>query len=99
MKQRHGSKIVRKMSAPQPPYQRLRPFLTEKNRHDLDSELASIDPILGIKRLWIGVRNIFGYFKKTMERAEWGKLVKSNSLKSGRFLVTVIYWLKRGQHS
>ena len=76
MKQRHGSQIVRKMSAPQTPYQRLRPFLTEKKRHDLDSELASIDPILGMKRLRIAVRNIFGYFKNTMERAEWGKLVK-----------------------
>ena len=75
-KQRQGSKVVRKMSAPETPYQRLRPFLGESRQFELDQQMREIDPIIAMKRLRKAVRNIFGYFKNTMEKAEWGKLVK-----------------------
>jgi hypothetical protein len=75
-KQRFGSRIVRRMSNPQTPFQRLRPFIEANKIESLEAEMAKSNPFQSMKSVRSAIRNIFGYFKNSMERSEWGKVVK-----------------------
>jgi len=75
-KNRIGSRVVRKMSHAETPYQRLRPFMSEDKAAILDEQMKKINPFISMKRVRAAVRNIFGYFKNSMGRQEWGKVVR-----------------------
>ncbi len=74
-KHRIGSRIVRNMEDPRTLFERLRSFLTESQRKQLEAEKAKINPISAMAKVRKAVRNIFGYFRN-MDKAEWGKVVR-----------------------
>lgn len=74
-KQRFGSKIVRKMSEPKTPFQRLAPFLSTSEYLNLLEEKKAINPKESMRKLRAATRNIMKYFKNDINESEWGKLL------------------------
>ena len=71
---RLGSRVIRKMDEPKTPYRRLAPFLTNADLFALKRMKDDINPKEAMRKLRKATRNIFSYFKDSMNKREWGKI-------------------------
>ena len=72
-KYRIKAKLKRRMDRPRTPIDRLEPHLDQRAKLALNSEKASRGPIkLREGQRW-KTKQLFGYFKNTIDKAEWGK--------------------------
>lgn len=73
-KYRINAKVKRKMDQPQTPFDRLRDHLPATAMNKLEKEKAKINPFRTRTNQLRKVRALFGYFKNTIHKNEWGKM-------------------------
>lgn len=74
-KVRIGSKIIRKLDQPKTPLTRLAPHLSHEKYFDLHRQKESYDPRESMRILRQATKNLMSYFKDTIPRAQWGKII------------------------
>jgi hypothetical protein len=73
-KHREGSKIIRKMDSGKTPFERLKEFLSDEQLIRLCEEKEKLNPFKLRHNQRSKVRQMFGYYKNSISKDEWGKM-------------------------
>jgi len=73
-KQRHGSSLKRFMDDPVTPINRLKPYLSMQAYQSLEDLRSNHNPFACRHNQRCKIRKIFGYFKNSIHKNEWGKM-------------------------
>lgn len=73
-KVRINAKVKRKMDSPTTPYERLKQYLPALEMNKLEKQKANINPFRCRTNQKHKLKQIFGYFKNSINKSEWGKM-------------------------
>lgn len=73
-KHREGAKVKRKMDSGKTPFERLKEFLTDEQLRKLSEEKEKLNPFKLRNNQRSKVRQMFGYYKNSISKDEWGKM-------------------------
>lgn len=73
-KHREGARVIRKMDSGKTPFERLKEFLTEDQLRVLNEEKEKLNPFKLRNNQRSKVRQMFGYYKNSISKDEWGKM-------------------------
>ena len=73
-KWRINAKIKRKMDSPITPFERLKQYLPVEEMSKLEKEKTNINPFRCRTNQRCKLKAIFGYFKNSIHKGEWGKM-------------------------
>lgn len=73
-KQRYGSKIIRRMSHPMTPYDRLIAMADDLIKRELKNKKRTLNPFRLRKSQLLKTRQLFGYYKNTINFSDRGKM-------------------------